>query len=57
MFPLLLLTLGCNVDPAPEDVDALTHWFWQHFDDEDETVFAEGLENLHVALDADAIDG
>jgi len=57
MLPSLLLALACNVPPAPEDVDGLAHWFWQHYDHEDQSIFADGLANLHAAVGGDTIDG
>ena len=47
-----LLTLGgCSVDPAPQDLDGLARWFWQHLDDEDPGELQEGALNVFTALD------
>lgn len=56
MLPVLMLSLACNVPPAPEDVDGLAHWFWQHYDHEDQRIFAEGLANLDAVIDGDSVD-
>ena len=38
---------GCRgVDPAPEDVDGLLHYFWQNVDGEPEAL-QEGVQTLH----------
>ena len=48
---LLTLLFSCSVDPAPEDLDGLVHWLWDHHADEDDPGFEEALANLHTALD------
>lgn len=43
---LLLALAACGrVEPAPEDLDGLAHYLWQHRDD-------EGAEALHLAAEA-----
>ncbi len=49
LFALTFSILGCkNVDPAPENLDALAHYYWDHFDDADDDAVAGGVLNLHV---------
>lgn len=52
-----LLSAGCNVDPAPEDLDGLAHWFWQHLDDEEPEELQEGAVNLFEALEGESFEG
>ncbi len=54
---LALTAMACKVEPAPEDLDGLTHWFWQHLDDEDPEALQSGVESLWAALDADGFEG
>ena len=52
---LLLTTIACRgVDPAPEDLDGLVHYFWQH--PADDEALAEGTLQLHAAVGADLED-
>jgi hypothetical protein len=56
-LPLLLVALGCRgVEPAPEDLDGLMHWFWRHYEDGDDESLIEGLRNAHTALDANHLE-
>ncbi len=48
---LLALLASCTVDPAPEDLDGLVHWLWDHHADEEDPGFEEALDNLFEALD------
>lgn len=52
-----LVLSACKVEPAPEDLDGLTHWFWQHLDDEDPEALQTGAESLWAALDAPSFEG
>lgn len=52
-----LVLSGCKVEPAPEDLDGLAHWFWQHLDDEDPTALQDGAVNLYAALDGAIFEG
>lgn len=48
-----MLLVGCarTRDPAPEDVDGLSKWVFQHY--EDPEVLTEGMANLAVWLDGE----
>lgn len=49
---------GCKaVDPAPDDLDGLFHWFWLHYDDGTDADLLDAVANFHDAAQADAIDG
>lgn len=51
---MLLVLLACkNVEPAPEGLDDLAHYFWDHFDDGDTEALNAGVVNLHAAIDGD----
>jgi hypothetical protein len=51
LFALTFSILGCkNVDPAPENLDELAHYYWDHFDDADDDAVAGGVLNLHAAI-------
>ncbi len=52
-----LIALACKVEPAPEDIDGLAHWFWQHLDDEGSDALQAGAVNLYAALDGGSFDG
>ncbi|MEZ4321075.1 MAG: hypothetical protein R3F61_26585 [Myxococcota bacterium] len=61
--PLLLVfatLVGCRkVEPAPDDLDGLLHFFWQNAESEDD-VLAEGFASLDASSGAaleDVIDG
>ena len=50
---MLFFMIGCQkIDPAPQDVDGLAHYLWQHFDDDDSENLAAGILNLHQTIDA-----
>jgi hypothetical protein len=42
---------ACKVEPAPEDLDGLAHWFWQHLDDEEPDALQAGALNVYEALE------
>ena len=49
---IIVLLIGCkSVEPAPEDIDGLSHYFWQHYDNEDDQVIAAGIVNAILAFD------
>jgi hypothetical protein len=48
---------ACKVEPAPEDLDGLTHWFWQHLDDEEPDALQAGAASLYQALDGAGFEG
>jgi hypothetical protein len=48
---LLLWTLACGVDPAPDDLDGLVHWLWDHHGDPDDVDWDAGFANMLTALD------
>ena len=51
------LLLACRqIEPAPSDIDGLAHHFWKHFDDEEGSPLAEGIGNLHNALDGEEME-
>ena len=54
---IALIATACKVEPAPEDLDGLAHWFWQHLDDEDPEALQAGAANLYAALDAASFEG
>lgn len=53
MITLITISmLACKkVEPAPTDIDGLSHFFWQHYDDTDMESLAEGIRNAHTAID------
>lgn len=54
---LLIATAGCRPVPeAPEDVDGLMHYFWQKVDAGEDDEIAQGVVNLHAAIDGDGLD-
>ena len=40
-----------SIEPAPTDIDGLSHFFWTHYDDEDDESLAEGIRNAFAAID------
>ena len=52
---LFLILVTCNkVEPAPADIDGLSHFFWQQFDLEDDSQINAGILNSFAAIDLDA---
>jgi len=47
----MLWTLACGVEPAPDDLDGLVHWLWDHHGDDADVDWAEGFDNFLAALD------
>lgn len=60
-WTVLLALTGCHrLDPAPADVDGLTHLFWAGWSAEEDARLAEAVANADVAIAAaaeDPIDG
>ena len=49
---MLFWMIACKqVDPAPTDIDGLSHFFFQHYDDEGDEALAEGIRNAFTAID------
>lgn len=48
---------GCRgVDPAPQDLDGLIHYFWQNAEDEDPDTLVGAFETLHETAGADLVE-
>ena len=45
---LLLSLIACRADleEAPEEMKNLSHYFWQHYDDEEDDALAEGYARI-----------
>lgn len=56
MFLLLTVSACKKVEAAPEDVDGLLHFLWQNVELGEDEQLAEGVANLHVALDGGTRD-
>ena len=51
------MLVGCRpVDPAPDDLDGLTHYSWAHFEDESPAPLEDVIGNLHVAINGDSFE-
>ncbi len=54
---LLVALIGCRAVPeAPEDVDGLMHHFWQEVGEGEDGDIAQGVINLHAAIDGSSLD-
>jgi hypothetical protein len=54
---MVWLFVACkSVDPAPTDIDGLSHYFWQHYDDEEPESLADGIKNAFLAIDPSSLD-
>ena len=54
---LSLLLIGCKaVDPAPEDFDALMHYFWNQAEDGSDAQPGRGGAEPDVAIDSGTLD-
>ena len=54
---LPFLTIACKkVDPAPSDIDGLSHYFWAHYDDEEPDALALGIINAFDAIDPENLE-
>ena len=42
-----------GVEPAPDDLDALSTYMWRHFLDEEQDALQMGITNLHTIMDVD----
>lgn len=57
MLLLSLVLVGCkSIEPAPTDIDGLSHFFWNHYDDDDDEALAEGIRNAFAAIDPAALE-
>lgn len=57
--PLLLagvLLAGCNVEPAPEDLDTLMTYFFDNFQEGDDAQLAEAVRNFEAAAGGAALE-
>lgn len=45
-----------GVEPAPKDLDALFHFFWQTYEEGDDALLAEGVRSLHEVVRAGRLD-
>ena len=53
----LIMHFACKkIEPAPTDIDDLSHYLWQHLDDEEDDALVEGIINLHNAIDGDHLE-
>ena len=49
--------VGCKpVDPAPEDLDGLLHFLWDHVDEGEDATLLEGVQNLHVVVNGQDLE-
>lgn len=49
--------VGCaNVDPAPEDLDGLIHFFWNSYQEGEDAQIREAVSNLHATTRADELE-
>ena len=54
---MLLIFFACaNIEPAPSDIDGLSHYFWTHYDNEEDTIIADGILNAFTAIDASNLE-
>ena len=54
---MLLIFFACaKIDPAPSDIDGLSHYFWEHYDNDQDTVIADGILSAFEALDASNLE-
>jgi hypothetical protein len=57
LVALLVTLIGCRPVPeAPEDVDGLMHHFWQKVGEGEDGDIAQGVVNLHAAVDGDSVE-
>lgn len=54
---ILLLAVGCRPDPAPEDLEQLCAYLFEHIPDERDRELEDGVANLDEWLRATGIDG
>lgn len=54
-FIVALTLLGCRkVEPAPEDLDGLVHFSWEHLDDASPDALIDAVEKIHAAVGGDS---
>jgi hypothetical protein len=59
---IAVATVGCKaVEPAPEDLDGLFHWFWTNYEEAGDDDWLDGINNAHAAMGMgvleDVVDG
>ncbi len=45
------LACGPSLEPAPEDINGVAHWLWQHYDDADDTSLADAIDKVYSVTD------
>ena len=54
---IAVAAVGCKaVEPAPEDLDGLFHWFWTNYEDASDTDWLDGINNAHAAMGMAALE-
>ena len=53
---IFLLVACANIEPAPEDIEGLSHYLWQHYDDEHEEELAQGIVSAFAAIDPENLE-
>lgn len=53
LFALLSLTVGCAPPEAPQDLQQLAYFIFDHIDDEEDETLKVAVENLYVWFDTD----
>ena len=57
MVPVACTSMGCKkVEPAPEDLDGLFHYFWSNYEDGTDEDLALAVINAHDAIDGDVLE-
>ena len=57
LIPVLVLSAGCRrVPEAPQELDALTHYLFRNWENDDPAVLEEGLKNLESTLSDQDLD-
>ncbi len=58
---IAVVAVGCKVEPAPEDLDGLFHWFWTYYEEatDDDWLDAVNTANAVTGMSAleDVVDG
>ena len=53
--PFLFHTGCAPLDPAPEDLDGLFHYLWDHYDEGADEELSDAAVNAHAVVDGDAL--
>ena len=54
---IAVAAVGCKaVEPAPDDLDGLFHWFWTNYEDASEPDWLDGINNAHAAMGMGALE-